>query len=342
MNRIILTVFWVFSLCGTLQAQTPYYQGKTLRLIVSSTAGSNYDLYGRLVAQYIGKHIPGKPEVTVQNMPGGGNIIGANYIYSVAKPDGLTFGTINPALYFNQLGGNKDVQFDWSKYIYVGSPDRSEDMMYLRSDAPFKTMADMRKAAEGPKCGSTGTGSTSHYLPTLLNDGIGTKFNIISGYPGGPEIDLAAERNEVQCRAFTIAGWFTGDLYANWRKTGFARAIVQTHRKRDPRLADVPTVYEILDEFKAPEQIKKLANLLIASNSFGRPYVLPPATPAEPVKILREAFMKTLSDPELLADAKRRRIDIEYTSGEELDRLAKEVITKDTEVIERMKKLLGK
>ncbi|MSP39910.1 MAG: hypothetical protein EXR70_15590 [Deltaproteobacteria bacterium] len=321
-------------------AQAPYYQGKTLRLIVSSTAGSNYDLYGRLVAQYIGKHIPGKPEVLVQNMPGGGNIIGANYVYSVAKPDGLTFGTVNAALYFNQLGGNKDVQFDWSKYIYVGSPDRSEDMMYLRSDAPFKTMADARK--EGIKCGSTGAGSTSHYLPTLLNDGIGTKFTLISGYPGGPEIDLAAERNEVQCRAFTIAGWFTGDVYANWRKSGFARAVVQTHRKREPRLADVPTVYELLDEFKAPESIKKLANLLIASNGFGRPYVLPPATPPELVKILREAFVKTLNDPELLADAKKRRIDIEYTSGEELERLAKEVITKDTEVIERMKKLLGK
>jgi tripartite-type tricarboxylate transporter receptor subunit TctC len=338
-----MILVWLVTLApGIALAQTPYYQGKTVRLIVSSTAGSNYDLYGRLVAQYIGKHIPGKPEVVVQNMPGGGNIIGANYLYSVAKPDGLTFGTINAALYFNQLGGSKDVQFDWSKYAYLGSPDRSEDMMYLRSDAPFKNMADIRKAAEGPKCGSTGTGSTSHYLPTLLNDGIGTKFNIISGYPGGPEIDLAAERNEVQCRAFTIAGWFTGELYSNWRKSGFARVVVQTHRKRDPRLADVPTVYELLDEFKAPEAIKKLANLTIASNSFGRPYVTHPATAPEQVKILREAFAKTLSDPELLADAKKRRIDIEYTSGEELERLAKEVITKDAEVIERMKKLLGK
>jgi tripartite-type tricarboxylate transporter receptor subunit TctC len=335
-------IFFIFTFISVVHAQTSYYQGKTVRLIVSSTAGSNYDLYGRLVAQYIGKHIPGKPEVVVQNMPGAGNIIGANYLYSVAKPDGLTFGTMNAALYLNQLGGNKDVQFDWSKYIYIGSPDRSEDLMYLRSDAPFKTMADVRKAAEGPKCGSTGTGTTSHFLPTLLNDGIGTKFNVVTGYPGGPEIDLAVERNEVQCRAFTIAGWFTGDSYANWRKTGFVRVMVQTHPKRDPRLAEVPTVYELLDEFKASEPIKRLASLLLASNSFGRPYVLPPATPPEQVKILREAFMKTLSDTELMADAKKRRIDIEYTSGEELERLAKEVTTKDTEVIERMRKLLGK
>jgi tripartite-type tricarboxylate transporter receptor subunit TctC len=335
-------IVFLFTFISVVHAQTPYFQGKTVRLIVSSTAGSNYDLYGRLVAQYIGKHIPGKPEVVVQNMPGAGNIIGANYLYSVAKPDGLTFGTMNAALYLNQLGGNKDVQFDWSKFIYVGSPDRSEDLMYLRGDAPFKTMADIRRATEGPKCGSTGTGTTSHFLPTLLNDGIGTKFNVVTGYPGGPEIDLAVERNEVQCRAFTIAGWFTGDNYANWRKSNFVRVVVQTHRKRDPRLAGVPTVFELLDEFKAPETIKNLASLLIASNSFGRPYVLPPATPPEQVKILRAAFMKTLSDPELLADAKKRRIDIEYTSGEELERLAKEVITKDAEVIERMRKLMGK
>lgn len=342
MKLFLASLVAMLASATALYAQTPYYQGKTVRLIISSTAGSNYDLYGRLVAQYIGRHIPGKPDVQVQNMPGGGNIIGANYVYSVAKPDGLTFGTINAALYFNQLGGNKDVQFDWSKYVYVGSPDRSEDLMYLRSDAPFKTVADIRKAGEPVKCGSTGTGTTSHYLPTLLNDGIGTKFNVVTGYPGGPEIDLAVERNEVQCRAFTIAGWFTGDTYAGWRKSGFARAVVQTHRKREARLADVPTVYELLDEFKAPEQIKKLANLLIASNSFGRPYVMPPATPPEYAKIMRESFQRTLNDPELLADAKRRRIDIEYTSGEELERLAKEVITKDAEIIDRMKKLLGK
>ena len=122
MSRFVLVLWVIISSSAMVHGQVPYYQGKTVRLIVSSTTGSNYDLYGRLMAQYIGRHIPGKPEVVVQNMPGGGNIVGVNYIYAVAKPDGLTFGTVNAALYFNQLGGNKDVQFDWSKYIYVGSP----------------------------------------------------------------------------------------------------------------------------------------------------------------------------------------------------------------------------
>jgi tripartite-type tricarboxylate transporter receptor subunit TctC len=327
---------------ATSYAQTPFHQGKTVRLIVGTTAGSNYDMYGRLVAQFLGKHIPGNPEVIVQNMPGGGNIVAANFLYSVAKPDGLTLGSINPALYFNQLAGNKEVQFDWSKFIYVGSPDRSEDLLHVRTDTPYKSIHDVRNVAQGPKCGATGTGTTGHYLPTLLNDAVGTKFNVITGYPGGPEIDLAVERNEVQCRAFTVAGWFTGELYANWRKNGFVRVLVQTDKKRDRRLADVPTVYEILEEFKAPEIMKRLATLVISSNGFGRPYVLPPGAPADQVKIFREAFAKTINDPELLAEAKRRKIDIEYTPGEELDSLAKSVIIKDADLIDRMKKLLAR
>jgi tripartite-type tricarboxylate transporter receptor subunit TctC len=342
MIRTSLLAGLVIAISSTLHAQTPFHQGKTVRLIIGTTAGSNYDMYGRLVAQYFGKHIPGNPEVVVQNMPGGGNIVAANYLFTVAKPDGLTVGSINPALYFNQLGGHKEVQFDWSKFIYIGSPDRSEDLMYMRTDAPFKSIHDIRNAAQGQKCGATGTGTTGHYLPTLLNEAVGTKFNVVTGYPGGPEIDLAAERNEVQCRAFTIAGWFTGELYANWRKNGFARVVVQTHQKRDPRLADVPTVYEILDEFKAPEIMRRLATLVISSNGFGRPYVIPPGTRPDQVKIFREAFAKTIKDAELLAEAKRRKIDIEYTSGEELERLAKSVIINDVELIERMKKLLSR
>lgn len=342
MTRIFLAVLFGISASSTLHAQTPYYQGRTIRIIVSTSPGGLYDTYARLIAQYLGKYVPGKPEVVVQNMPGGGNMVGANYLYAVAKPDGLTMGTFNAGLYFNQLAANKDAQFDWTKWLFVGSPDRSEDSLYIRSDTPFKTIHDARKAAVGPKCGATGMGTTGHYLPTLLNDAIDTKFNVVTGYPGGPEIDLAVERNETHCRASTIAGWFATERYVNWRKTGFAHFLVQTNRKRDPRLANVPTFFELMDEYKTVEPIRKLANVVIGSNGFGRPNAFPPATPLEHVRIIREAFMKSLSDPELVAEATRRRMEIEYTSGEELEKLAKDVITKDPEVIERMKKLLGK
>ncbi len=342
MNRIRVLVFVAASLSAVLHAQTPYYQGKTVRIIVSTSPGGLYDAYARLIAQYLGKYIPGKPEVVVQNMPGGGNMVGANYLYSVAKPDGLTLGTFNAGLYFNQLAGNKDAQFDWTKWLFVGSPDRSEDSLYIRSDTPFRTIHDARKATEGPKCGATGAGTTGHYLPTFLNDAIGTKFNVVMGYPGGPEIDLAVERNETHCRASTIAGWFSTERYVNWRKAGFAHILVQTNPRRDPRLASVPTVYELMDEYKTAEPIRKLADVVIGSNGFGRPYAFPPATPPEQVRMIREAFMKSLSDPELVTEATRRRMDIEYTSGEKLEKLAREVMTKDPDVIARMKKLLAK
>jgi tripartite-type tricarboxylate transporter receptor subunit TctC len=211
----------------------------------------------------------------------------------------------------------------------------------MRADTRFKTIQDVRRAANPPKCAATGTGTTGHYFPRLLEETIGTKFNLVLGYPGGPEMDLAVERNEVQCRAFTVAAWFTGEIYHNWRKNGFARVLVQSDKKRDPRLGDVPTLPELMDEFKTPETARRVAAVILASNEFGRPYVAPPATPPERVKVLREAFMKMLTDADFLAEAKKKKLDIEPTSAEEMETLAKRVIVQPAEVIDRMKKILG-
>lgn len=342
MIKTMLFAFLALGLTMPAHAQTPFYQGKTIRLVVGSSAGSTYDVYARLIAQWLDRYIPGNPEIQVQNMPGGGSIIGANFLYNVAKPDGLTIGSINPAIYFNQLAQNKEVQFDWTKFVYLGSPDRSEDLLHIRADSPFKSIQEMRNAASGPRCGATGTGTTGHYLPTLLNEALGTKFNVILGYPGGPEIDLAMERNEVQCRAFTIAAWQSGRTYENWRKNNFIRVLVQSGQKRDARIPNVPTIYELMDEAKTADGTRRLASLVFASNAFGRPYVVPPATPPDLVKVLRDAFAKVLGDRELLDEAKRKNMDIEYTSGDELAKLARTVIVNDNDMIERMKRLLAK
>ena len=167
------------------QAQSSYYKGKTISVVVGTTAGSAYDVYSRLIAQHIGKHILGNPTLAVQNMPAGGSIVAANYVYGVAKPDGLTIASINPALYFNQLAGRNEVKFDWAKFNWLGSPDRSEHLVYMRADSPYKSIQDVRAASTPPKCGATGTGTTSHYMPRLLEETIGTKFNLVLGYPGG-------------------------------------------------------------------------------------------------------------------------------------------------------------
>jgi len=210
MRTILLSLF-IAALLLPVHAGATFYQGKTVTIISGTTAGSAYDTYARLIATHMSKHIPGNPNLIVQNMPGGGSIIAANFLYGVAKPDGLTIASINPALYFNQLAGRKEVQFDWAKFNWIGSPDWSDHVLYMRTDTPYKTIHDVRTASTPPKCTATGTGTTGHYLPKLLEETIGTRFNIILGYPGGPEMDLAVERNEAHCRAFTITAWFSGE-----------------------------------------------------------------------------------------------------------------------------------
>jgi tripartite-type tricarboxylate transporter receptor subunit TctC len=193
----ILTLLGFTNDLLTAHAQEPFYQGKTITLVAGTTAGSQYDAHARLIAQHLGKHIPGIPDIIVQNMPGAGSLIAANHLYNVAKPDGLTITSIIPAIYFNQLAGRKEVRFDYSKFNWIGSVDRSDNLIYMRSDTPFKTIYDVRGATQPPKCTATGTGIVGHYMPKLLNETIGTKFEIVLGYPGGPEMDLAVEKTRL-------------------------------------------------------------------------------------------------------------------------------------------------
>ena len=212
----------------------------------------------------------------------------------------------------------------------------------MRADAPYKTIHDVTKTSDPPKCGSTGTGGLAHAFMLLLNEAIGTKFNIVTGYQGGQEIDLAVERGEVHCRAFTVTSFFAREPFHTWRKKGFVRVLVQTGKKRDSRMAEVPTVYELMDEYKTPQATRRLATLVLAAGEFGRPIVATPGVPSDRVKILREAFSKTLGDAVVVADVKKKQLELDPTGGEELETLAKEVITSDREIIDRMKNLLGK
>ena len=339
MRRYGFVLIWLF-FTPAAWAQTPFYQGKTITVIAGVSAGSAYDLYARLMAQFMGKHIAGNPSFIVQNMTGAGSIIGANYVYNISKPDGLTIGAIQPSIYFNQLMKQKEVKYDWAKFGWIGSSDKSDYLLYMRADLPYKSLADVRKAKEPPKCGSTGAGTSGSYMPKLLEETLGTKFTIVAGYQGGGEIDLAVERGELHCRAFTVQGYHSREPYFTWRKKGFARILMQTGQMRDARLTDVPTLDELMDEFKTPQTERKLVPLVMAATDFGRPIVAPPGTPADRLKILREAFLKTMNDPELLAEAKRKNFDITPSSGEELERLAKLVMNQPQEVVSRVKILM--
>jgi len=338
--------FWLTcGLCfvSSLQAQAePFYKGKTIRVIVGTTPGALYDQWSRIIAAHIVKHIPGNPGVIVQNMPGAGHKIAANYVYNVAKPDGLTLiGSIVPSLYFDQLVGRKEVQYDWAKFVWIGSPVGGEHQMYMRADAPYKTIEDVRKAAEPPRCGAQSTADTAYYMPKLFEETLGAKFRLVTGYPGGPEIDLAAEKGELHCRAFTIEAFFSREPYHTWRKKGFVRNIIQTGRKKDERLPDTPTIYELMDRYKTPESTRRLASVVLAAGALGRPMLGTPGIPADRVKILREAFSKTMKDPEFLDEIKKRNYELGPTSGEELESIVKEAMSQPPEIVERMKKLLG-
>jgi tripartite-type tricarboxylate transporter receptor subunit TctC len=324
------------------RAQAPYYQGKTLTVIVGTLSGDLYDLYARAIALFMGKYLPGNPHVIVQNMPGAGHMIAANYIYTVAKPDGLTLGAVNAGLYFEQLIGRAEVKFDWPKYTWIGNATKSPQVLYMRADTPFKTIEDVRSAKEPPKCGTTGTGNMGYLVPKLLEETVGAKFNVIAGYQGGNEIDLAVERGEIQCRSLSTEAYFSREPFLTWRKNGFSRELVQGGRTRIEKLAGVPTVFELMDKYKTPELGRRLATTLLASGDFHRPYLAPPKMRPELVKMLRDAFNKTMKDPDFLAETKKKRLDIDPTTGEEVEALAKELLSQPAEVVERIKKMMGK
>jgi tripartite-type tricarboxylate transporter receptor subunit TctC len=319
----------------------PFYKGKTIRIMVGSTAGGFYDRWARLFAKYMGKYIPGQPEIIAQNMTGAGSVIATNHVYNVAKPDGLTAVMPLNGVYIDQFVGRKEVQFDMRKFRFIGSPVTESIVFYMRADAPYKSIADVIKAKEPPKCGGSGTASSDFILSKVLEETVGAKFNTVLGYAGGTEIDLAVEKGEVVCRAHSMSAHFGREPFDTWHKRGFDRHIVQTSRKKDSRAADTPTLHELFEQYKVPANGRRVAQILLAAGDFGRPMMVTPGTPADRVRILREAYIKTLNDPEALAEAKQGRMDVDPASGEELEALVKEIFDSPPEVVERVKKILA-
>lgn len=320
--------------------EEPFYKGKTVKVVVGFTSGGFYDRWSRLLARYVSKYLPGNPEMVVQNMPGAGGLIAANYVYNVAKPDGLIIGMLSYGMYLDQLVGRKEVQYDVRKFNWIGSPERSEVLMYMRSDAPYKSIEDVQKASTPPKCGSTGTAGTDYILARLIEETLGAKIESVLGYPGGSEIDLAVEKGEVVCRGLTAAPYFGREPFISWRKRNFVNVLVYGGVKRDPRIPDTPTIYEIFDKEKTPEESRRVADVILRGGDFGRPWVMPPGTPAERVKEMRDAYAKAMSDTALLDEAKKGKMEVEHVPGEELQKLAEKMLSQPPGVVARVKKLL--
>lgn len=340
--KLVAAVFaFVCSLAGARfgWAQEPFFKGKQVRIVVGLSAGGGYDRAARIVSRHIGKHIPGNPDVLVQNMPGASSAIAANYVWGVAKPDGLTILASHNNLYLSQLAGHKEVKFDLTKFNWIGSLENDDMILFVRGDSPFKSMADVVRGGELPKCGSTGAGSADYVMSKILAETIGAKVDHVLGYPGSNEIGLALERGEINCMGLTLANYFASDRYVSWYKNKFVRVLAQGGHKRDARIPDAPTIYELMDEYKTAPTKRRVAEAMNQGAEWARPFLAAPATPMDRVQLLRSAFEKAAKDPDLLAEAKRLRVEVTPVRGEQLQKMAKDVLTQPPEVIEQIKKL---
>jgi len=335
-----LGVAGMLALPAYLAAQAaPFYKDKTIRIIVGFTSGGLYDQYARLLARHMGKYLPGNPTIIVQNMPGAGSLSATNYIYGVAKPDGLTLGMPGSGIYLDQMLGRKEATFDVAKLVRLGSVDQRDLVLYMKADAPWKSIEDVINAKEAPKCGSTGTSDLTTIMTNILEDSLAVKFQEVRGYPGGVEIDLAIEKGEIHCRGTGITTHFAREPYFTWHKTGFDRHIVQTGAKKDPRIADAPTLIELMDKKKTPALGRNVAKVLLVSATLGRPLMTTPGTPPDRVKLLREVYVKTLKDPAVVEEAKKSKMDLEILTGAEVETQIRDVMSQPKDVIERVKKL---
>jgi tripartite-type tricarboxylate transporter receptor subunit TctC len=316
-------------------AQEPFYKGKTIRMVVATSAGGGFDTYTRTLVRHLGKFIPGHPSLIVENMPGAGHLIGANHIYKVAKPDGLTIGHFQGGLFLYQLLGRPGIEFDAAKFRFIGAPV-TDNRACAFTKASGITSVERWLAAKTPvKLGGIGGGATDD-IPRMLAATTALPVQLVSGYKGTSEIRLAAESGE-------LAGgcWTWDSIRATWTKaisSGDAVVVLQILSKPHPELPNVPLASKLAKN----DEARQLMQLGIEEPSdYYRPYVLPPGTPKDRVDTLRRAFLETLKDPEFLADAQKVKLDIEPITGEEMENKVSKLFKLTPSIVARLKDILG-
>ncbi|MEA2949741.1 MAG: hypothetical protein QOI40_5071 [Alphaproteobacteria bacterium] len=314
-------------------AVAQFYRGKQITLIVGSSAGGGYDVYARLLAHHMSRYIPGNPVVVVTNMPGAASNSAAAQIYNVAPKDGTVIGALQTAAVLDPLFGDPSrTKHDASKFIYLGSATIDYYICIARADAAVKSFKDL--LTQELIIGASQPGTSTRDFPALLNSMAGTKFRIVSGYPGTREITLAIEKGEVQ----GLCGFSWSSLQAqqpSWLKTGFIRVLAQEHDKGHAALNTMGVPLTV-DFAKTPAS-RGIMELIYSSETFGRPYMLPPGVPADRVAALRKAFLEALRDKDLLAEAQKIGLDVDPISGEELQVLAEKIYATPAAIVEQAK-----
>ena len=316
-------------------AQESYYKGKTVRIIVGASAGGGYDTYSRTIARHIGKHIPGNPTFVVDNMPGAGFLISANYMYKIAKPDGLTIGHFIGGLFLQQLLEKPGIEFDARRFEYIGVPTQDNYALGISKAIGITSMDQWLSSKTVVKLGGVGVGSATDDIPKVLAATIGLPMQLVTGFKGTADVRLAFNSGEIQGVCNSLESF-----RATWRNeldSGNLVIVLQTVAKRHPEFPNVPLAIE----YAKTDEAKRLVNALVHSvGPTARPYVLPPKTPKEQVVTLRNAFMQTMKDPEFLAEAAKAKLDINPLDGAELERDVREVFNLDKVLVPKAKEIL--
>lgn len=317
-------------------AVSQFYKGKTVTIVVGSSPGGGYDLYGRLLARVLGKHIPGNPSVIVTNMPGAASNVAAAYIYNVAPKDGAYIGAIFMGAVVDPLFSDKArLTHDVTKFNFIGNANKDAYVCLVRADAPVINFADAFD--KELILGASAEGASTRDFPTLLRNLLGVKFKIVAGYPGTREINLALEKGEVQGGCGQTWSSVTA-TYPAWFRDGLVKPLVQEDSAGYPDLnkMGVPLAREFA---KTPEQ-RQILDLVHSQAAFGRPYVVAPGVPQERVEALRKAFMAAMQDPDLVAEAKRIKVDIAPTPGDELQVMIDKIYATPAEVVAKARQAL--
>lgn len=309
-----------------------FYKGKSLDMIIGYSPGGNYDLYARLVARYLGNHIPGRPTIIPRNMPGAGSRRAAAWVYNVAPKDGTVLAIADQALSVEQAMGDK-LGFDTAKLNYIGNPNADNNTTVSWHTSPVRTIEDAKRTEI--VMGATG-GSTSSQYPKAMNELIGTRFRIVAGYPGGNDLNLAMERGEIEGRGSNAWNSWKATR-PDWLRDKRINILVQIGLTKAPDLPDVP----LLMDLGTSDEDRTILKLLSASTYIGRPIFTTPGVPPERVKALRDAFDRMVNDPEYIETANRQLFDINPVSGENLQKTVADIVATPKPIADRLLKILG-
>jgi len=319
---------------GHAQSPADFYKGKTVDLMIGYSVGGGYDVYARLIARYLGRHIPGNPTVTPKNMDGAGSLRLANWLFNVAPKDGLAIGTIGRGTGFDSLLGSKTAQFDGTKFNWIGSANDEVSVCVVWNGRTKITKFEDLLTNE-LTVGGTGAAADTDQFPRIINGVLGTRMKIVTGYPGGNDVNLAMERGEVDGRC----GWSWSSVESTrkyWVTEKKITILMQLSLKKHPDLPDVPLITELA---KTDEQ-RQILKLIFARQPLGRPYLAPPGVPQDRVDALRKAFMDTMADKEFLAEAEKAQLEITPVPGDEVQRLVTEVYQTPPAVVQKAIELL--